>query len=493
MIESMDADAPTAAFPIEGTIRQLLEDTPASLVAALEGRGHTPDELEAYARSSSGAEQQETLRQLMLKAASSPAPEDARLAAHLQGLLDPRERAWQRVIQAHERGETLTAMVTEAVKGGLVVDLGVRGFIPASHAGLAQNVNLQALVGRTLPLRVIEINRRRQVVVLSHRSVLEEQRARRRRETLQALKVGDVREGSVRRLSDIGAFVDVGGVDGLLHVSEIAWKPVNHPSDALKVGQKVQVLVQRVEPENGRVSLSIRRLTIDPWAEVRKRFAVGKSVKARVTELNSGGAVVELEGGQDAFIPMRELSAGRIRRPEEAVQVGQELEALVIEARDRDRRLILSLREAHEQRERREVQSYSRKQRDDGRTTLGDLFGHLFADQLREAHEMREARGEPEPVDPAGGELAAVESAAPAGGMITSPDAVSEAEPEEPEVVSSAAPIAGEGQASAESAAPEATVAEAIPATAPEAEAASETMAPPDGETPAAGSRDMAA
>src|SRR5262245_31155522 len=391
MTETMEADVRTATPSLENTIREINQDPPPSLVARLEGLGHTPDELEAYSRSPLSPEQQEGLRQLMLRAASSTAPEDARLAAHLRDLLDPRERAWQRIMRAYETGEEISAMVVEAVKGGVVVDLGVRGFIPASHAGLGQNVNLQALVGRTLPLKIIEVNRRRQLVVLSHRRVLEEQRSVRRKETLFALRPGEIREGTVRRLSELGAFVDVGGVDGLLHVSEISWNSVAHPQDVLKVGQEIQVLVQKVEPQQGRISLSMRRLTEDPWAASRKKFAVGREVKARVKELVSAGAVVELEAEQEGFIPMRELASRRIQRPDEVVQVGQEIEATVIEMRDRDRRVVLSLREAQEQKERKEYQNYARRQRDDGRTTLGDLFGHLFVDQLREAAEAEEA------------------------------------------------------------------------------------------------------
>jgi small subunit ribosomal protein S1 len=387
MIEAMEPDIRPATPRLEDTIRELLQEPPQSLVAALEGRGHTPEQLEEYTRSPLTGQEQQSLRQLMLQAASSAAPEDSRLAAHLRELLDPRERAWQRVTQAFEANEVISAMVLESVKGGLVVDLGVRGFIPASHAGLGQNVNLQGMVGRTVPLRVIELNRRRQVVVLSHRRVLEEQRAARRKETLRSLQAGEVREGIVRRLSDIGAFVDVGGVDGLLHVSEISWSTVRHPSDALKVGQKIQVLIQKVEPEQGRISLSIRRLAPDPWVETRKGLQLGRTVRGRVSDLVSGGALVEIDGGQEAFIPMRELASRRISRADEVVQIGQELEAIVLELRDRDRKIVLSLREAQEQRERKEYQTFSRRQRDDGRTTLGDLFGHLFVDQLREAAE----------------------------------------------------------------------------------------------------------
>jgi 4-hydroxy-3-methylbut-2-enyl diphosphate reductase len=175
-----------------------------------------------------------------------------------------------------------------------VVDLGVRGFVPSSQVGLSVPKNLTQFVGRTLRLRVLEVDRRRQTVVLSNRVVMEEERAAKRKQALTTIEEGEVRSGTVRRLTDIGAFVDVGGVDGLLHVSEISWKRVGHPTEVLKVGQKVDVKVLRVDPEAGRVSLSIRRLTDDPWEEARRNYHPGDTATVTISRIVPEGAVAQL-------------------------------------------------------------------------------------------------------------------------------------------------------------------------------------------------------
>ncbi|HEU4754778.1 MAG TPA: S1 RNA-binding domain-containing protein, partial [Armatimonadota bacterium] len=250
------------------------ENPPPSLSAALAERGVDAEALENYARSAS-TENVEALRRLLVQGAASENSEDAALLARLTPVLDPRERAWDRVIKAKNSGEILTATVTEATKGGVVVDLGVRGFVPASQIGLSVPRNLNQYVGRPLRLRVLEVDRRRQTVILSNRVVEEETRRDKRRAAIERLEEGQERTGTVRRITDIGAFVDVGGVDGLLHVSEIAWNRVDHPSQVLTVGQKIQVKVLRVDPEAGRVSLSIRRLAQDPWDEARRKYMAG--------------------------------------------------------------------------------------------------------------------------------------------------------------------------------------------------------------------------
>lgn len=369
---------------LHGLLTKMKQNPPESVTIALREQGVTAEDLEQYARGQLDPEALETLRQVVLNAARSGAPDDARLAAALRVFLDPRERAWDRILRAHESGEILNAMVTEAVKGGLVVDLGVRGFVPASHVGLGGPPNLNAYVGQALPLKVIEVDRRRQKVVLSHRIVAEAQRQEQRRATLESLAEGQVREGIVRRLTDIGAFVDLGGVDGLLHVSEISWKRVERPSEVLKKDQKIQVKILKVDPEQGRISLSMRRLQPDPWQEVTRQVSVGKTVSATVLRTVNGGAVVDLGNEVEGFIPMSELSSRRISKADEVVQAGQTVEAMVIEVRPRERRIVLSLRQAEEKQDRKAYESFTQKQRSDDRTTIGDLFGHLFKEFMPE-------------------------------------------------------------------------------------------------------------
>ena len=173
------------------------------------------------------------------------------------------ENAWDRVERAFGTGEVIKAMVTDRVKGGLVVDLGIRGFVPASHVGSGKIKNLDKYVGQSMQFKVIEVDRERRKVVLSNRSAAEEERGKLREETLATLAEGQIREGVVRRLTDYGAFVDLGGVDGLLHVSEMSWTRINHPSDAVKLNQKIQVMVLKMNLKEGRVSLGLRQILPD--------------------------------------------------------------------------------------------------------------------------------------------------------------------------------------------------------------------------------------
>lgn len=380
-------------------LEQWVESPPPSLTAALAEREISPEALEDYTRSGISTDAAESLRRVLVEGAKSGQPEDAALLARLTPLLDPRERAWERVLRAKASGETLTAPVTEATKGGVVVDLGVRGFVPASHIGLSVPRNLQQYVGRTLKLRVLEIDRRRQTVILSNKVVAEEERAEKRRNAITRIQEGETRNGTVRRMIDIGAFVDVGGIDGFLHVSEISWQRVEKPADVLQVGQKVDVKVLRVDPEHGKVSLSMRRLTPDPWEEVRRTYQPGTTTTVKIIKTVAQGAIVELVGGLEGFIPISELAPRRIATPEEAVQVGQEVEALVLDVQPRDRRVTFSIRKLEQKKDRAVVDTYqksARRQASSERTTLGDLFGHLFAELKQDEPQSGEADGSAE-------------------------------------------------------------------------------------------------
>src|SRR5438105_8621948 len=189
------------------------------------------------------------------------------------------EKAWDQIIESHQQGTTLTAQVTDRVKGGLVVDLGIRGFVPASHVGTGKVRNLEKYIGEILPLKVIEVDRDRRKVVLSHRLATEEEREAQRQETLATLAEGQIRKGVVRRITDYGAFVDIGGVDGLLHISEMSWTRIKHPSDVLKVGDEIQVMVLKTNLEQGRISLGLRQILPDPWTEARDKYNPGDTVQ----------------------------------------------------------------------------------------------------------------------------------------------------------------------------------------------------------------------
>ncbi|MBI3909846.1 MAG: 30S ribosomal protein S1 [Armatimonadetes bacterium] len=282
------------------------------------------------------------------------------------------EKAWDRVIEAYQAGRTIIANVSDRVKGGLVVDLGIRGFVPASHVGTGKIRNLEKYIGQPLPLKVIEVDRDRRKVVLSHRLATEEEREAQRQETLAGLAEGQVRNGVVRRITEYGAFVDIGGVDGLLHISEMSWTRIKHPSEVLKVSDEIQVMVLKTNLEQGRISLGLRQILPDPWTEVQERYQPGDVVHGAVTRLVPFGAFVQLDGGVEGIIPNNELSSQRISKPEDVVQVGDHVEVRVLDVRPEERRITLSLRQVVGAEGGEE-----RYGRDADRVTIGDRYGHL--------------------------------------------------------------------------------------------------------------------
>ncbi len=305
------------------------------------------------------------------------------------------QRAWERIVEAHHTGKILHAMVVDKVKGGLVVDLGVRGFVPGSHVDLSQakGRRFEWFVGQSLPLKVIEVDRAKARVILSHRLAAEEERARRKETLLATLEEGQVVEGTVKRITDFGAFVDLGGVDGLLPISEMAWMYVKHPSEVVRRNQRLRLMVLRVDREGGKISLGLKQLLDDPWQEVPHRYSVGELVRGKIVRLVPSGAFMRLRDREiDAFIPISELAEKRVAKVEDAVQPGQSVEAIITEIRAEERRMIVSLRRAARERERRRVRDYMQSQEDEGRVTIGDVAGEL----LRQVVERPKA-AEPEP------------------------------------------------------------------------------------------------
>ncbi|MBC7805970.1 MAG: 30S ribosomal protein S1 [Akkermansiaceae bacterium] len=254
------------------------------------------------------------------------------------------EKTWDNLIVAMNEGKVVTAMVQERVKGGLVVDLGVRGFVPASHVGNGKLKNLDKFVGMSIPLKVLEVDRGGRKVVLSHRLATEEEREQQKQTTISALTEGQVRTGVIRRVTDYGAFVDLGGIDGLLHVSEMSWTRIKHPSDVVKVGQEVEVKVLKLSLDQGRVSLGMRDLLPDPWLAAGEKYHVNDTVEGEVTRLVQFGAFIALEGGIEGIIPNSELANRRIAKPSDVVEVGQMVQVKVIDVRAEERRITLSLR-----------------------------------------------------------------------------------------------------------------------------------------------------
>ena len=255
------------------------------------------------------------------------------------------EQAWVRVQQAKNTGETLTAMVQERVKGGLVVDLGIRGFVPASHVGNGSlKNNLDRYLGQSIPLKVIEVDKERRKVVLSNKMAEMEQRDTRIRETKENLAPGQIRRGLVRRLTPYGAFIDLGGIDGLLHISEMSWTRINDPKEVMREGQEVDVIVLKIDIENNRVSLGMRQILPDPWTEIGTRYKEGDVIKGNVTRVVPFGAFVQVEGGVEGIIPNVELPRNRMSKGGAPIAVGEEVEIKVLSVRPEERKMTLSMR-----------------------------------------------------------------------------------------------------------------------------------------------------
>jgi 4-hydroxy-3-methylbut-2-enyl diphosphate reductase len=256
------------------------------------------------------------------------------------------EDLWDTIEDAFKAQTTMQAQVVDRVKGGLVVDIGVRGFVPATHVGNGKLRNIEKYVGQSIPLKIIEIDRDRKKVVLSNRQADEERRAEAKDQIFTNAKPGDTLEGTVRRLTDYGAFVDLGGVDGLLHISEMSWMRIAHPREMFKEGQKIKVMVLRLDQGVGKISLGHRQVLPDPWNLIKQNYSQNQRFTATVGRLVANGAFVKLPEGAEAFIPTSEMSQRRIRRPDEVVKEGEEVEVQILDLRPEERRMVLSIRAA---------------------------------------------------------------------------------------------------------------------------------------------------
>ncbi len=256
-----------------------------------------------------------------------------------------RNRAWDTVEEAYRSGATVKGRVLERVKGGLAVDIGVRAFLPGSIADSRPLKNLDVLKGRELEFRVVGLDRKRGNIVLSRKAILDEIADVKRKEAQEALADGRVLKGVVKNITDYGAFVDLGGIDGLLHVTDMSWGRVGHPSEVVKVGQTLEVRVLKFDAETGRISLGMKQLKPDPWHELPSHYPVGARVRGRVVSLTDYGAFVELEEGVEGLIHVSEMSwTKRIKNPSKILKVGDTVEAVIADVNADTRRLSLSLR-----------------------------------------------------------------------------------------------------------------------------------------------------
>jgi small subunit ribosomal protein S1 len=255
------------------------------------------------------------------------------------------ERAWGRIEEVMQSGGTIKGPVIEVVKGGLILDIGLRGFLPASLVDLRRVRDLHPFVGTELEAKIIELDRNRNNVVLSRRAFLEESQSEGRKKFLESLQKGERRKGTVSSIVNFGAFVDLGGVDGLVHVSELSWKHVDHPSEVVQVGQEVEVEVLDVDLERERVSLSLKATQEDPWKEFERKYSAGEIIDGQVTKLVPFGAFVRVAAGIEGLVHISEISDQHIETPESVLSVGQEVRVKVIEVDVPRRRISLSMRQ----------------------------------------------------------------------------------------------------------------------------------------------------
>ena len=258
------------------------------------------------------------------------------------------ERAWGTIERVKEEDGVVTGTVIEVVKGGLILDIGLRGFLPASLVEMRRVRDLQPYVGRELEAKIIELDKNRNNVVLSRRAYLEQTQSEVRTNFLQTLQKGQVRSGVVSSIVNFGAFVDLGGVDGLVHVSELSWKHIDHPSEVVEVGQEVTVEVLEVDFDRERVSLSLKATQEDPWQAFARTHAIGQVVPGKVTKLVPFGAFVRVEDGIEGLVHISELAQRHVEVPEQVAKVGDEVFVKVIDIDLDRRRISLSLKQANE-------------------------------------------------------------------------------------------------------------------------------------------------
>jgi small subunit ribosomal protein S1 len=260
-----------------------------------------------------------------------------------------RLRVWDTVEKAHNEKTPLDGTVVGRVKGGLTVDVGIKAFLPGSQLELRPVRNLDAYIGQPIQVRVIKLNKKRGNVVVSRKEILEEEQTARRSQTLEHLEEGAVLTGTVKNLTDYGAFVDLGGIDGLLHITDMSWGRLTHPRDLVNVGDEIQVKVLKFDKEKQRVSLGFKQLTPDPWLDAAERYPIGARVRGRVLSVTDYGAFVELEQGIEGLVHVSEMTwSKRMKHPSKLVKPGDEVETVILAVNPADRRISLGMKQLME-------------------------------------------------------------------------------------------------------------------------------------------------
>jgi len=255
-------------------------------------------------------------------------------------------KVWEELEKAHKDEKVVEGKVISRIKGGMMVDIGVKAFLPGSQIDLHPVRDLDGLVGKTFPFKIIKINHRRGNVVVSRRILLEETRDRKRQTTLSTLKEGQLIQGMVKNITEYGAFIDLGGIDGLLHITDMSWGRVGHPSEMFMVGDKVEVMVLKYDRETGRISLGLKQKGSDPWTNVASKYQVGSRVRGKVVSLTDYGAFIELEPGVEGLVHVSEMSwTHEVRHPSRLVSIGDQVEAAVLNVDSGNRKISLGMKQ----------------------------------------------------------------------------------------------------------------------------------------------------
>ncbi|MCW3017708.1 MAG: rpsA [Solirubrobacterales bacterium] len=383
------------------------------------------------------------------------------------------EKAWRRIETAAESGEPVEGTVIEVVKGGLIIDLGVRGFLPASLVDIRRVPNLDEYMGTKIETKVIELNRSRNNVVLSRRAVLEEERKEVRQQILDRLQPGLVVEGQISNIVDFGAFVDLDGIDGLIHISELSWSHVNHPSEILNIGDTVKVKVLDIDRDRQRISLGLKQTQEDPWQRIVDTYNVGDELAGKVTKVVTFGAFVEILDGVEGLVHISELAAHHVESPREIVHPGDEIRVKILEIDSERRRLSLSAKRVEDQilPVSRPGEPASEADADAAADAPGDTSEAADVSEAAEGPEAPEAFAA---VEQAPAEAAAepaetpepADAAAPTDAAVEAPEVAEAPEPATPEAAAGAASESSDEDAPAEE-----------PAAATDGEAGEDTLA----------------
>ena len=256
------------------------------------------------------------------------------------------KKNWEKIVNTCEEGSVITGRVRSKVKGGLVVNIGVDAFLPSSQVDIQAPKNLDQFVGQTFDFKVVKINRERKNIVVSRRELIEERRQDKKREILTGIKPGETRRGMVKNITDYGAFIDLDGLDGLLHITDMSWGRISHPSEMVKTGEEITVCIIEVDQKRERVSLGLKQLSSNPWEDIEGKFPINAKVRGRVVNLVPYGAFVELEEGVEGLVHVTEMSwTKRITKPGEVLNVGDEVDAVVLGIQKEDQKISLGLRQ----------------------------------------------------------------------------------------------------------------------------------------------------